>query len=241
MSVKTCPVAGTVDDGGIQLNGSDFLGGVTIVAPTNVAPLGDDDDTTYIANTSAGPLDYMVRINALTSWDSGDPINLHLRWSMDCDDHAAVDGETYLFLQNSHPTDRSGDWYIGQFSTHWNSRYPLSSPFDGTIHDTVLSFIPRPSGTGGGYGVAGTTLDDCLAFLTGGDCWLDVNQLAVFDAGLTEARVIEAYLTVGNPIRATPARRLWPRQDGEGVGIGRIWPPPNTPQAGRGIGPGSPY
>lgn len=38
-----------------------------------------------------------------------------------------------------------------------------------------------------------------------------------------------------------PPRRQYPRQDGLGIGIGRTWPPPNTPQAGRGIGPASPY
>lgn len=37
-----------------------------------------------------------------------------------------------------------------------------------------------------------------------------------------------------------PARRLWPRNDPLGVGIGRTWPAPNTYQYGRGRGPGSP-
>lgn len=36
-----------------------------------------------------------------------------------------------------------------------------------------------------------------------------------------------------------PARRLWPRQDGLGLGLGRTWPRPDTYQAGR-LGPGSP-
>lgn len=235
MSVKTCSVAGTVGDGGIVLNSS----GAAVVASGSLPPLGDEVDGTYISTNTSAPLDYMVRINALTSWSSGDPVSLHLRWSMDCDDHAAVDGETYMFIQYSNPTDVTGDFYIGKFGTSWISAAGLPGTYDGTVFDTVLPFIPRPSGTGGGYGVSGTTLDECLALLTSGDCWLDVNQITVFDAGLIEARVIEAFLTVG-VATVVPARLLYPRTDDLGLSVGRVYPPPNTQQSGVRTGSSSP-
>ncbi len=41
--------------------------------------------------------------------------------------------------------------------------------------------------------------------------------------------------------RRVPARRLWPRTDDLGLGTGRVYPPPNTPQSGGRIGSAAPY
>lgn len=235
MTRKTLWVAGDVDNGGIELNGSDILGGVTIVSPTNVPPL-DTDDATYIQNTATGPLDYMVRIDTLSSWSATDPIELHLRWSMETEFHDGEVGEAFLFLQYTHPTDASGDYYVGQFSHTWNVPVPLLGTYDGTIHDTVIPMVTRPPGSGTGYGVSGTTLVDVLTMLASADAWFTVNVLHVADAGFVNGRIYEAYLLVGTQAFRVPARRLYPGTDGDT----RVYPVRPSPQSSTRFGPAAP-
>lgn len=55
------------------------------------------------------------------------------------------------------------------------------------------------------------------------------------------ANIYQVILTVLWDSTGIPARRLWPRTDDLGIGIGRIYPPPNTPQSGARFGSSSPY
>lgn len=60
--------------------------------------------------------------------------------------------------------------------------------------------------------------------------------------GACDFRLYELALVVFWRTRSVvPARRLYPRTDSHGLGIGRVYPPPNTPQASGRTGSSSPY
>lgn len=211
MSVKTLHANGT-----ITVTPFAPAGSVTVVGSAPV--LADNHDSTYVHGDPA-PGQYNVGLQTLTSYDTGDPIALHIRLSIESDDHTGEETRIYIFLQDGHPDDDSGDFYVAQFTDGaWNHAVALTPPFDGTIHDLVLPLRVRP----------GHFIDDCVAVLESGTAQMAVNTLTVLDApwDLLNARVYEAWVEVGvaPPVLIADPKRLYPRADGRGVGTGRQWP-----------------
>lgn len=232
MSIKTLPVDGTAADGIVVP--TLLLPDITI-AHDDAPPLADENDDTWIETRVTGPLDYMVNIATLGTHRDDDPIVLTFRFAIQAGEgiEDAIDASSYLFLQDGHPTDTSGHYYVGQFTNaSWNTPIGIGSPYDGSVREMSVGFRPRPAGTGSGYGVTGKTLKDCLDVLASGDAWLDVNTLQVNDAEHLWARMIEAYLTVGTKRLAAPGRRRWPNPTGRGLGPRRQWPSSRTSVTG---------
>lgn len=211
-------------NGVIEINFPAFNGVTIVGSSSNI--LGDGDDATYV-DGNPDALDYDVEFDALPSYGPTDPIVLHFRISFQTDVPGTL-ADMFLFLQDNHPTDITGDWYVGQFTSSWNSPFQAVGPFDGSIHEYAVPLVPRPSGTGSGYGVAGTTLADCLAVLASGTAYVAVNSLDVEGATLLDVRVHEMWLEVGTANRNAPPLRHFPRSDGLGSGPKRIYPPPDT-------------
>lgn len=182
MSLKRVDPNGT-----IEIN-FPTLSGVTVVGAGNT--LADSDDATYVEGDPDG-LNYDVEMDALTSYDDGDPITLHVRLSLESEDHTGTDADVFLFLQDNHPTNISGTYYVGQFTSgSYNSAAAFPPPFDGTPKELVLPLVVRP----------GHTLAECVAVLESGTAYVAVNALHIVDAGPLHARVYEMWIEVGETV-----------------------------------------
>lgn len=163
--------------------------GVVVVGAGDV--LSDDSDATYVEGDPS-PYAINAQLPALTGYADGDTINLHLRLALESDDHTGTSSRLYVFLQDGHPDDDSGSFYVGQFTTaSWNTAASFPPPFDGTIRDLVLPLVVAP----------GFTVGDCATVLASGTAQVAVNTLTILDSRTSQSgvRLYEAWVEVGTP------------------------------------------
>jgi hypothetical protein len=202
-------------NGTIEIN-FPSLSGITVVGAGNT--LADASDATYVEGDPDG-LNYDVEMDALASYDDGDPITLHVRLSLESEDHTGTEADLFFFLQDNHPTNISGTYYVGQFtSSSYNTAAAFPPPFDGTPKELVLPLAVRP----------GHTLAECVAVLESGTAYVAVNSLHIVDAGPLHARVYEMWIEVGetvlSPCYETLTATTWDQwadgDDGTSVALG---------------------
>lgn len=148
--------------------------------------LTDGSDATYIEGTSSnGVLGYTVGLQALTGYESGDPITLHIRLSL-TGGGDPVDATAQVFVSPDASPDLTE---VGGFSDGSDSGFGFAVPLvDGTIQDFVVPLS---------MGAWSTTEADVVAALEAG-AFLEVNAIVNRNApGSFVSRVYEAWVAVG--------------------------------------------
>lgn len=210
MTVKIIRPVGTISQ-------YDPSGTVTVVGST---PLADTSDATYIASVGDTIANVVIGLEILPSYDSGDPITLHMRLSI-TGDGSPVSANAQIFIATDSSVSNNE---IASFTDGTSGHYAFDVPLvDGTIQDFV---VPLDI-----VGFSGITLSDVVTALEAG-AFLDINTiLNVNQATPAVVTVYNAWIEVGIPPTCAPPLRRYPRPDSLGVGVGRHYPPPATQQS----------
>lgn len=212
MSIKIIRPTGTISQ-------YDAFGTVTVVGST---PLADTSDATYIQSVGDHVANVVIGLDALPSYDTGDPINLHVRLSITGDGFPPDANAEFFIATDSSVSNNE----IASFTDGAVGHYAFNIPLvDGTIQDFV---VPLDI-----VGFSGVVLSDVVTALEAG-AFLDINS--VINHGQTTPAVVTVYnawveVGVAPAVTYAPALRKYPRPDSLGVGAGRHYPPSGTQQS----------